>query len=82
MYKGGIFTDKDCNYRAENHEVIACGYGTDAETGKEYFMVKNSWGDDWGEEGFMRLEAVNTKKGVCGLYNDATELQEVEYLDN
>lgn len=81
-YKGGIMTDKDCHYKAENHEVIACGYGYDEESGKEFIKIKNSWGESWGEEGFIRLEATNTKKGVCGVYNDATELVEVKYLDN
>lgn len=38
-----------------NHAVQLVGYGTDKETGLDYFLVRNSWGEAWGEEGYIRL---------------------------
>jgi cathepsin L len=49
LYKGGIMTPEECGFKANNHEVLACGYGPG------YIKIKNSWGHNWGEEGFIRL---------------------------
>jgi len=52
-YKGGIF-DK-CTLDAKpNHAVLLVGYGT--EKGVDYWLVKNSWGANWGEKGFFRIK--------------------------
>ncbi len=37
-----------------NHAVQLVGYGTDDDLG-DYWLVRNSWADDWGEDGFIRL---------------------------
>eukprot|EP00116_Pleurobrachia_bachei_P005630 sb/3465892/ len=47
-YAWGILTDSTCNYR-ENHAVTGVGYTPD------YYLVKNSWGADWGDKGFAKL---------------------------
>ncbi|BFZ04431.1 hypothetical protein BsWGS_07471 [Bradybaena similaris] len=51
-YRGGIFTDSNCNYQI-NHAVLAVGYGTSG--GQDYWLVKNSWGTAWGERGYIRV---------------------------
>merc|ERR1711964_218652 len=51
-YKSGVLTG-GCSGQI-NHAVLAVGYG--AENGKNYWKVKNSWGDYWGDEGFFLLE--------------------------
>jgi len=60
-YKSGV--EESCpNNRGTDHAVLAVGYGTDYSTGQEYWLVKNSWGDNWGENGFIRI-----KMGTCGI---------------
>jgi len=54
MYSSGVFTS--CQFRDidVNHVVQAVGYGT--ASGKDYWIIRNSWGAGWGERGYMRLE--------------------------
>ena len=42
-----------------NHVVALMGYGTDETTGEDYWLVRNSWGPQWGEEGYIRLKRVD-----------------------
>lgn len=53
FYKGGVFDDcpKDS---VINHAVTLFGYGQ-TESGDKYWNVRNSWGADWGERGYIRL---------------------------
>ena len=50
-YRGGIYAG--CTGSpATNHVVAVVGYGTD--NGVDYWLVKNSWGSEWGEKGYIR----------------------------
>lgn len=61
LYHGGVFEDHSRNSQATNinHLVVLQGYGTDEETGRDYWLVRNSWGPRWGESGFIRLLRVD-----------------------
>ncbi|PON71977.1 Cysteine Protease [Parasponia andersonii] len=66
MYRSGVFTGEDCRGMT-NHAVTIVGYGT-TEDGIKYWLAKNSWGRDWGENGYMRiLRQSQSPQGVCGL---------------
>ena len=62
-YFSGIITDPDCGTSLD-HAVLAVGYGS--ENGQEYYLVKNSWGSDWGENGYVRI-GIADGKGICGI---------------
>jgi len=51
-----------------NHAVTVVGYGTDSDTGLNYWLLKNQWGTSWGEGGYMRMQKdVGDPKGLCGI---------------
>jgi len=62
-YTGGVITSDSCGINLD-HGVLAVGYGVD--NGVEYFTVKNSWGPEWGENGFVRI-GVADGAGICGI---------------
>ncbi|KMZ62201.1 Cysteine proteinase [Zostera marina] len=72
FYKSGIFKCHTCNfseYKVGVHVVTVVGYGNDGE--HDYWIVKNSWGDDWGKEsGYIRIQR-NVDEcngyGTCGI---------------
>lgn len=66
QYKSGIITSTACG-TSLNHGVTAVGYGTAAD-GTGFWIVKNSWGPNWGEKGYFRVKRDNTTgPGICGI---------------
>jgi C1A family cysteine protease len=63
MYKNGIFDSVACGTELD-HAVTAVGYGS--EDGKDFYIVRNSWGATWGEQGYIRIAAVEGE-GICGI---------------
>ena len=67
-YNHGIITeDSGCDNTNCNHYVTAVGWGVNDE-GLEYYIVKNSWGPYWGENGYARIQSSSRdRRGVCGI---------------
>ncbi|XP_059446096.1 cysteine proteinase mucunain-like [Corylus avellana] len=65
LYDSGVFTGL-CGTQLD-HGVVAVGYGT--ENGVDYWLVRNSWGHSWGENGYIKLErnVASTTTGKCGI---------------
>ncbi|WVZ25046.1 hypothetical protein V8G54_003590 [Vigna mungo] len=69
FYKGGVFGG-ECGTQL-NHAVTAIGYDEDAN-GK-YWLIRNSWGEGWGEEGYMKImRNTGVPQGLCGINMHAT----------
>jgi C1A family cysteine protease len=64
-YSGGVLDSTQCGTNLD-HAVLAVGYGTDSTTGKQYWLVKNSWGTTWGDKGYIKLAIVDGQ-GICGV---------------
>jgi len=76
-YQGGIWDGVreggnpklGCSTTMLNHAVLLVGYGTDAASGMDYWLVKNSWGENWGEDGYFRI---TRGTGACGINTAVT----------
>lgn len=67
LYTGGIYDGENCTSPyGINHFVLLVGYGS--ADGVDYWIAKNSWGEDWGEDGYIWIQR-NTGNllGVCGM---------------
>ncbi|KAL0700154.1 hypothetical protein Bca4012_056276 [Brassica carinata] len=65
-YSGGVYDEPYCGTRV-NHAVTFVGYGTSPE-GIKYWLAKNSWGETWGENGYIRIRRdVDWPEGMCGV---------------
>ncbi|KAK8931006.1 Cysteine proteinase 2 [Platanthera zijinensis] len=64
FYKKGVFSSDICGNTPMdvNHAVLAVGYGV--EDGISYWLIKNSWGEDWGDSGYFKMES---GKNMCGV---------------
>jgi C1A family cysteine protease len=63
-YTGGVLTSSSCSSSSFklDHAIQLVGYNTDAST--PYWIVRNSWGSTWGEDGYIYLEM---NQNTCGV---------------
>lgn len=71
MYSGGVLDNCDKDVIID-HAVMLVGWGDDTKLGKKYWHIQNSWGNDWGEVGFIRvLRRDNDEEAkYCGYNSD------------
>lgn len=61
-YRSGIVDTTSCPTNID-HAVAMVGYGN--ENGKDYWLVRNSWGSGWGDRGHIKI-AAHEGVGICG----------------
>jgi len=64
LYQSGIFTDAVACGTDLNHAISVVGFDATGDT--PYYIVKNSWGAGWGEDGFVKM-AITGGVGMCGI---------------
>jgi C1A family cysteine protease len=61
-YANGVFAG--CTTTSINHAILVVGYGS--ENGQDYWLVKNSWGPDWGNRGMIKIQRGTGQCGIGG----------------
>ena len=74
FYGGGIYSSVTCSKEAANHMMLAVGYG--CENGTDYWILKNSWGSNWGENGYVRL--ARNQGNTCGVASNTLAIKIVD----
>ncbi len=64
-YKTGILNSSSCGSTLD-HAVLLVGYGS--ENGQDYWIIKNSWGTRWGDQGYVKIARTAGGAGICGIY--------------
>jgi len=71
-YSHGVYFDRKCNNKRLDHGVLVVGYDTinddvvdDGNHPKDYWIVKNSWGSSWGDNGYIKM--ARNKENACGI---------------
>ena len=74
IYKSGIYSGQTADWVKKGekrpqwtklaHSVVCFGWGYDQKTNKKYWLVRNSWGEKWGEKGHMKIERGKDILGV------------------
>jgi len=70
FYGNGVYYNANCKSDMDSldHEVLVVGYGT--EDGADYWIVKNSWSTNWGNDGYIKM--ARNRNNNCGIATQAT----------
>ncbi|CAF0974312.1 unnamed protein product [Adineta steineri] len=53
FYQSGVYNEPACSQTILTHAVLVIGYGTEGDL--DYWLIKNSWGTSWGEQGYIKM---------------------------
>merc|ERR1719265_2798636 len=74
-YNRGVYAGCDRN-AVINHAAVAEGWGKELSLMRgmfKYYLIRNSWGNDWGEHGYIRLLRHDQENEHCGIDNNPQE---------